>query len=55
VWNEKRKHHLIDEILVDIALSETQIPLSIFTNLFHKNFQKHSILESMLEIFTAVL
>jgi hypothetical protein len=34
VWNEKRKHHLIDEI-VDIALSETQIPLSIFTNLFH--------------------
>jgi hypothetical protein len=49
VWNEKRKHRLIDEI-VDIALSETQIPLSILTNLFHKRFQKHSMLESMLEI-----
>ncbi len=49
VWNEKRKHCLIDEI-VDIALSETQIPLFIFTNLFHKRFQKHSMLESMLEI-----
>ena len=53
VWSTflewKRKHHLIDEI-VDIALSETQIPLSIFTNLFHKRFQKHSMLESMLEI-----
>ncbi len=48
-WNEKRKHHFIDEI-VDFALSETQIPLSIFTNLFHKRFQKHSMLESMLEI-----
>ncbi len=49
VWNEKRKHRLIYEI-VDIALSVTQIPLSIFTNLFHKRFQKHSMLESMLEI-----
>jgi hypothetical protein len=49
VWNEKRKHCLINEI-VDIALSETHIPLSIFTNLFHKRFQKHSMLESMLEI-----
>jgi hypothetical protein len=49
VLNEKRKHRLIDEI-VDIALSETQIPLSIFTNSFHKRFQKHSLLESMLEI-----
>jgi hypothetical protein len=49
VWNEIRKHRLINEI-VDIALSETQIPLSIFTNLFHKRFQKHSMLESMLEI-----
>ncbi len=49
MWNEKRKHLLIDEI-VDIALSETQNPLSIFTNLFHKRFQKHSMLESMLEI-----
>jgi hypothetical protein len=49
VWNEKSKHHLIDEI-VDIAMSATQIPLSIFTNLFHKRFQKHSMLESMLAI-----
>jgi hypothetical protein len=49
VWNEKSKHHFIDEI-VDIALSATQIPLSIFTNLFHKRFEKHSMLESMLEI-----
>jgi hypothetical protein len=51
VWNEneKGKHCLIDEI-IDIALSATQIPLSIFTNLFHKRFQKHSMLESMLEI-----
>ncbi len=49
MWNEKRKHRLIDEI-VDIALPETQTPLSIFTNLFHKRFQKHSMLESTLEI-----
>jgi hypothetical protein len=49
VWNENRKHRLIDEI-VDIALSETHIPLSIFTNLFHKRLEKHSMLESQLEI-----
>jgi hypothetical protein len=49
VWNEKSKHHLIDKI-VDIELSATQILLSIFTNLFHKSFEKHSMLESMLEI-----
>jgi hypothetical protein len=49
VWNEKRKHPLINEI-VDIALSAAQIPLSIFTNLFHKMFEKHSMLESTLEI-----
>ncbi len=49
VWNKKRKHRLIDEI-VAIALSATQIPLSIFTNLFHKRFEKHSMLESSLEI-----
>jgi hypothetical protein len=47
--NEKRKHRFIDEI-VAIALSVTQIPLSIFTNLFHKRFEKHSMLESTLEI-----
>ncbi len=49
VWNEKTKHCLIDEI-VDIAMSATQIPLSIFTNSFHTRFEKHSMLESMLEI-----
>jgi hypothetical protein len=31
-------------------LSATQIPLSIFTNLFHKRFEKHSMLESTIEI-----
>jgi hypothetical protein len=49
VWNEKSKHCLINEV-VDIALSATQIPLSIFTNLLHKRFEKHSMLESVLEI-----
>jgi hypothetical protein len=49
VWHKKRKHRLINQI-VDIALAGTQIPLSILTNLFHKRFQKHSMLESMLEI-----
>jgi hypothetical protein len=49
VWNEKSKHRLINEI-VDIALSVTQIPLSIFTKLFYKRFEKHSMLESTLEI-----
>jgi hypothetical protein len=49
VWHKKRKHSLVDQI-VAIALSATQIPLSIFKNLFHKRFQKHSMLESTLEI-----
>jgi hypothetical protein len=49
LWNEKSKHHFIDEI-VDIALFATQVPLSIFTNLFHQRFEKHSMLESTLEI-----
>jgi hypothetical protein len=48
-WKWKHKHCFIDEI-VAIALSATQILLSIFTNLFHKRFEKHSILESLLEI-----
>jgi hypothetical protein len=43
VWKEKGKHCFIDEI-VDIALSAKQIPLSIFTNLFHQRFEKHSML-----------
>jgi hypothetical protein len=49
MWNEKSKYHFIDEI-VDIAVFATQIPLSIFTNLFHQRFEKHSMLESKLEI-----
>ncbi len=47
--NEKSKDYFIDEI-VDIALIETQIPLSIFTIFFHQRFEKHSMLESTLEI-----
>ena len=47
--NEKSKDHFIHEI-VDIALFATQIPLSIFINLFKQRFEKHSILESTLEI-----
>jgi hypothetical protein len=35
---------------VDIALFATQIPLFIFTNLFKQKFEKHSMLESTLEI-----
>jgi hypothetical protein len=50
-WNENKKckHCFINEIIA-ITLSATQIPLSIFTNLFHKRFEKHSMLESTLEI-----
>jgi hypothetical protein len=47
--HEKSKDHIIDEI-VDIALFARQIPLFIFTNLFHQRFENHSMLESMLEI-----
>jgi hypothetical protein len=47
--NEQSKDHFIAEI-ASIALFATQIPLSIFTNLFHQRFEKHSMLESMLEI-----
>ncbi len=47
--NKKRKHRFIDEI-VAIALSATQISLSIFSNLFHKRFEKHSKLELTLKI-----
>jgi hypothetical protein len=43
------KDQLIEKI-VDIALFATQIPLSIFTNLFHQRLEKHSMLDSMLEI-----
>jgi hypothetical protein len=36
--------------IAHIALLATQIPLSIFTNLFHQRFEKHSMLESTLEM-----
>jgi hypothetical protein len=49
MWNEKSKHRFINEI-VDIAVFATQIPLSIFTNSYHQRIEKHSMLESMLEI-----
>ncbi len=45
----KNKQHFLDEIAC-IALFATQIPLSIFTNLFKQRFEKHPMLESMLEI-----
>jgi hypothetical protein len=47
--HQKSKYKLIEDI-GDIALLATQIPLSIFTNLFNQRFEKHSILESTLEI-----
>jgi hypothetical protein len=48
--NEKNKKHFLAEIAC-IALFATQIPLSIFINLFKQRFEKHLMLESMLEIF----
>ncbi len=53
-WNEnkKRKHRFIDEI-VAITLSSTQIPLSIFTNLFHKSFEKHSCWSQHLNFYSS--
>ncbi len=47
--NEKFSNQFVEEI-VDIALDATQIPLSIFTNLLHQRFEKHSMLELTLEI-----
>jgi hypothetical protein len=47
--HQKSKHQFIEDI-GDIALFATQIPLSIFTNLFHQRFEKHSMLKSTLEI-----
>jgi hypothetical protein len=49
MWHQKSKIQFIDEIM-GIAWFATQIPLSIFTNLFKQRFEKHSILESTLEI-----
>jgi hypothetical protein len=47
--NEESKDYFIAEMAC-IELLAIQIPLSIFTNLFHQRFEKHSMLESMLEI-----
>ncbi len=47
--HQESKDYFIAEI-ARIALFATQIPLSIFTNLFHQRFEKHSMLESTLEI-----
>jgi hypothetical protein len=47
--NEECNNHFVEE-KVDIALDATQIALSIFTNKFLLRFEKHSMLESMLEI-----
>jgi hypothetical protein len=47
--NEESKDYFITEIAC-IALLATQIPLSISTNLFNQRFEKHSMLESMLEM-----
>jgi hypothetical protein len=47
--NEKNKKHFLDEIAC-IALFATQIPPSILTNLFKQRFEKHPMLESMLQI-----
>jgi hypothetical protein len=48
--HQQSKHNFIEDILGDIALFATQIPLSIFTNLLHQRFEKHSMLKSMLEL-----
>ena len=47
--NAKSKHQFIEDI-GNIVLFATQITQSIFTNLFHQRFEKHSILESKLKI-----
>ncbi len=49
MWHQKSKDYFIAEIAC-IALLATQIPLSIFTNLSHQWFEKHSMLESTLEM-----
>jgi hypothetical protein len=50
--NKKIKHQFIED-MGDIALFATQIPLSIFTDLFHQRFEKKSMLESTLEIYSS--
>jgi hypothetical protein len=46
--HQKSKIQFINGIM-GIALFATQIPLSIFTNLFKPSFEKHSMSELMLE------
>jgi hypothetical protein len=50
--HQQSKHKFIEDI-GDITLFATQIPLSIFTNLFHQRFEKHSMLESMLKYYSS--
>jgi hypothetical protein len=49
MMHQQSKDHFIAEI-AHIALLATQIPQSIFTNLFNQRFEKHSMLESTLEM-----
>jgi len=49
-FNTAEKKAQIFKRLLEIAVSATTIPLSIFTNLFHQRFSKHDFLESTLEI-----
>jgi hypothetical protein len=44
------KKEVIMKSVLEIAVSATTIPLSIFTNLFHQRFSKHDYLESTLEM-----
>jgi hypothetical protein len=46
---KKDKDQIINHVM-DIAKFATTISPSIFTNSFHQRFDKHSFLESMLEI-----
>jgi len=48
--NTAEKKAQIFKRLLEIAVSATTIPLSIFTNVFHQRFSKHDFLESTLEI-----
>jgi hypothetical protein len=49
MWHQKSKIQFINEIM-GIALFATQIPLSLFKNLFKQRFEKHSMLKSTLKI-----
>ncbi len=48
IKNEKFKRNFMDHMM-DTAILGTMIPLSICTIFVHRRFDKHSILESMLE------